>query len=495
MDRREFFKHTAAAGAGTYLVGGAPASARSLRQSPNEKVRFACIGVGGKGDSDTNDAGRHGEIVALCDIDSEVLDKMGEKVPQREEVFRLPQDARGDGRQDRRRDGQHARPHPRPGQRDGHADGQALLLPEAADLVDRGSAADADARRREEALHPDGQSRDRRGRLPRRGRADPIGDSGTDQGHLRLDQSPDLAAGHRPAQGHAGHSQQVPLDEFLGAAPDRPYHPDYQPFKWRGWLDFGTGALGDMACHTINIAAMALELFDPESVEVVDTSGIVDHESYPVWSIIRTQFGPRNGRGPAQPDLVRRRRQVARGKADLQGTPPRRERLPGSGLLLVGEKGSFFSVNDYGAEHTLLPKDKFKEVAKPKRDPAALAGPFQGMGRRHQGRRSDQGHVELRLRRPAHRDRAPGRGRPQGRHRHRVGPRGHEGQERPVGRSVHPARLSQGLLDPLKWVPEMSSISFRQHVLANDDRRWNPSFPKGSDAIQTRSRGLDVGPA
>ena len=143
MDRREFFKHTAMAGAGSFLLGGAPAFARSLRPSPNEKVRFACIGVGGKGDSDTNDAGKHGEIVALCDIDANVLDKMGEKVPQGEEVLRLPQDARGAGRQDRRGDRQHARPHPRPGQRDGHAHGQALLLPEAADLVDRGSAADA----------------------------------------------------------------------------------------------------------------------------------------------------------------------------------------------------------------------------------------------------------------------------------------------------------------------------------------------------------------
>jgi hypothetical protein len=68
MDRREFFQHTAAAGTGTFLFGGAPALARSLAPSPNEKVRFACIGVGGKGDSDTNDAGEHGEIVALCDI-------------------------------------------------------------------------------------------------------------------------------------------------------------------------------------------------------------------------------------------------------------------------------------------------------------------------------------------------------------------------------------------------------------------------------------------
>ena len=95
MDRRQFFKRTAAAGAGTFLVGGAPAGARSLaqppdekpKQSPNEKVRFACIGIGGKGDSDTNDAGKHGEIVALCDIDSEVLEKMGKKYPNAKKYF------------------------------------------------------------------------------------------------------------------------------------------------------------------------------------------------------------------------------------------------------------------------------------------------------------------------------------------------------------------------------------------------------------------------
>ncbi len=113
----------------------------------------------------------------------------------------------------------------------------------------------------------------------------------------------------RPKETH-GIPNHVRWYEFLGPAHDRPYHADYQPFKWRGWLDFGTGALGDMACHTINIACMALELFDPESIEVVDTSGIVDRESYPVWSIIRTRFGARNGRGPAHHDLVRRRRKI-----------------------------------------------------------------------------------------------------------------------------------------------------------------------------------------
>ena len=52
------------------------------------------------------------------------------------------------------------------------------------------------------------------------------------------------------------------------------------------------------------------------------------------------------------------------------------EKAAGSGLLLVGEKGSFYSVNDYGAEHTLLPKDKFKEVAKPKQSLPRSPGHF-----------------------------------------------------------------------------------------------------------------------
>ena len=194
----------------------------------------------------------------------------------------------------------------------------------------------------------------------------PLRRARADQGDPRLDQPADLAAGHR-----AGSRRRPAFPTtFAGtnsSAPrrDRPYHPDYQPFNWRGWLDFGTGALGDMACHTINVACMALELFDPESVEVLDTSGIVDRETYPVWSIIRTQFGQRNGRGPLSltwydggdklPEDKRAYKEMLYG-----------EKVPDSGLLLVGEKGSFFSQNDYGAEHVLLPREKFKDFQKPK---------------------------------------------------------------------------------------------------------------------------------
>jgi hypothetical protein len=110
---------------------------------------------------------------------------------------------------------------------------------------------------------------------------------------------------------------------------------------------------------------MALGLFDPESVEVVDTSGIVDRETYPVWSIIRTHFGPRDGRGPLSLTWYDGGDKLSDNKRSfkelLYG-----DKVAQSGLLLVGEKGSFFSQNDYGSEHVLLPREKFKDCEKPR---------------------------------------------------------------------------------------------------------------------------------
>jgi predicted dehydrogenase len=375
MDRRAFFKQTAAAGAGSYLIGGASASALPLLQSPNEKVRFACIGVGGKGDSDTNAAGRNGEIVALCDIDSDVLDKMGKKYPKAKKYF------------DYRK-----------------------MLEELGDKIDAVTVSTPDHTHAPASVMAMRMGKHcfcqkpltwsiEEARLMRTLAAEKklctqMGNQGTAEDGFRsgvelirsgvLGPIKDIYVWtNRPVwpQGISrpkdmpGIPNKYRWTEFLGAAPDRPYHPSYQPFNWRGWLDFGTGALGDMACHTINIAAMALELFDPESVEVVDTSGIVDHESYPVWSIIRTHFGQRNGRAPLNltwfdggdklPDEKRAY------KEHLHG-----EKASGSGLLLVGEKGSFFTENDYGAEHKLLPKDKFKEVTKPEKTLPRSPGHF-----------------------------------------------------------------------------------------------------------------------
>ena len=106
--RREFLRTTTAP-ARLWVAGGAMADDKpASAQSPNEKINFASIGVDGKGDSDSNDAGRSGNMVAICDVDDNKLDKAAQRFPEGEEVQRLPQDVRRDGQADRRRHRQHA---------------------------------------------------------------------------------------------------------------------------------------------------------------------------------------------------------------------------------------------------------------------------------------------------------------------------------------------------------------------------------------------------
>jgi predicted dehydrogenase len=152
--------------------------------------------------------------------------------------------------------------------------------------------------------------------------------------------------------------------EWIGPAKFRLYHPAYHPFKWRGWWAFGTGALGDMACHTLNMAFMALDLRDPISVQA-ETSGH-NKETYPKWSVITFEF-PARGKRPA----------VKMVWYDGGKLPPK-ELLPGrevtsSGALVIGDKGSLTSPGDYGGDNdgsgiifpdgSFVQQDKVKQPA------------------------------------------------------------------------------------------------------------------------------------
>ena len=77
-DRREFLKSTVLTGVGVFVSGTAEAEDS---KSPNERIRFACIGVGGKGSSDSRDAKSHGDVVANCDIDDNTLEKASKGFP------------------------------------------------------------------------------------------------------------------------------------------------------------------------------------------------------------------------------------------------------------------------------------------------------------------------------------------------------------------------------------------------------------------------------
>lgn len=103
------------------------------------------------------------------------------------------------------------------------------------------------------------------------------------QGQAAIQERSRLAAASKP--------DDLDWDLWLGPAASRDYNACYVPFKWRGWWDFGTGALGDMACHIMDMPYWALDLGSPTSV--VAESGGMTSETGPDWSTITYQFPAR----------------------------------------------------------------------------------------------------------------------------------------------------------------------------------------------------------
>jgi len=99
----------------------------------------------------------------------------------------------------------------------------------------------------------------------------------------------------RPTEAH-NPPPTLAWDLWLGPAPQRPYHPAYAPFRWRGWWDFGTGALGDIACHSMDAAFWILDLGHPSRIEAESTPPFP--ETAPAASRIVYHFAARGSRPP-----------------------------------------------------------------------------------------------------------------------------------------------------------------------------------------------------
>ena len=148
-------------------------------------------------------------------------------------------------------------------------------------------------------------------------------------------------------------------DTWIGPAPYRPYNHCYAPHDWRGWWDFGTGSLGDMGCHIMDIPFWALNLGQPISVEASSTE--VNSESGPIASIIHYEFGARGemppvnmtwydgGLKPARPKELDDRRKMG----DNDG-----------GVLFIGDKGSLM-CGCYGRNPRLIPETKMRAYKRP----------------------------------------------------------------------------------------------------------------------------------
>jgi predicted dehydrogenase len=158
-------------------------------------------------------------------------------------------------------------------------------------------------------------------------------------------------------------------DLWLGPAPHRPYNPAYVPFKWRGFWDFGTGAIGDMGIHNLDTAYWGLEPGVPTQVSIVDCSPALTEpsakETAPLWSILRLQF-PARGSKPA----------VTMTWYDGGKLPPedlfQGEPRIGTdgGSLVIGSKGTLFTRTWHGGENesdmfVLLPRKTFADAPLP----------------------------------------------------------------------------------------------------------------------------------
>ena len=147
----------------------------------------------------------------------------------------------------------------------------------------------------------------------------------------------------------------VDWEGFLGRAPQRPFSRAIHPFKWRGFRDYGCGALGDMACHIMDAAFWGLRLGAPERVELTSIEG-ASPVAFPKSAVVTYYFPARGAmaplkltwyeggkRPPALPQMAGR--ELAKG-----------------GQLLVGDSATVYDGNDYCNSPRIVPETRWQEL-------------------------------------------------------------------------------------------------------------------------------------
>jgi len=383
QNRRRFLQTTTAAGLGYLFVG--PAASVSRVYGAADRLRVAGVGVGGKGSSDIDQAGNLMDVTVLCDIDENFMAPKAKKWPSAKVIHDYRKlfdddmvktfDAVTVSTPDHH-----------------HATVSALAIRAKKHVYTQKPLT--------RTVH---EAHLLRKLAKENGVCTQMGNQGTTENGLRraveLVQSGTLGpvkevhvwtnrpvwpqapyVTHRPEE--APVPKGVHWEEFIGPAPFRPYAkydpsvPNrygnrlgaYHDFHWRGWWDFGTGAIGDMACHTANMAFMALKLTSPTHVSA--EAGDVNDETCPSWAHVTMQF-------PARGDLPACTLHWYEGKKDgKKVTPPAdlvtqvtklhgKKDLVNSGSILVGEKGLAYSPNDYGAEVYFSNHEKCDRSTKP----------------------------------------------------------------------------------------------------------------------------------
>lgn len=300
ISRRYFFYGTLLAGAVPIGGFGSVPSLKKLGyKSPNEKLNIASVGAGGKATSDIQACAETENIVALCDVDERRAEKIYKQFPNvpKYKDFRVMLE-----------------------KENANVDAVIVTIPDhmhtavGLAVMERGKH----VYMQKPLAHTVWECRELAKAAEKYKVATQMGNQGYSNEGTR--QCAEMiwsgaignvtevhAWTNRPAwpQGIKEQPASSPVpstldwDLWLGVAKDRPFSDDYLPFSWRGFYDFGSGSLGDMACHILGAPNLALRLGSPTSVECISQEDSGDIY-FPSKSVVRFDFPARENMPPVK---------------------------------------------------------------------------------------------------------------------------------------------------------------------------------------------------
>jgi predicted dehydrogenase len=363
MSRRNFIGSSLVASAGFMLVP-AHVLGRGGAKAPSEKLNLAGVGIGGQGAHDVNELSSE-NIVALCDVDTKYAAKTFSKYPKAKAYtdYRkmLEEQKDIDGVVVATPDHLHSFVSTAAMKLGKHVYCEKPLTHSVWEA--RQVAQVAREHKVATQMGNQGQASEETRRLCELIWDNAIGP--VREAHVWTDRPSNGLFNEYWPQGVTRPKDTPPVpstlewDLWLGPAPKRPYNPAYLPFVWRGWWDFGTGALGDIGCHSLDPVFRALKLGAPTSVQA--SSSRVNEETYPLASMVTYQFPARGDMPPVK--LV---------WYDGGLRPPRPDELEddqemgSNGHLFIGDKGKILSLRTQARRgYELIPASRAKEYGDP----------------------------------------------------------------------------------------------------------------------------------
>jgi len=348
FNRRDFLR-ISGAGAAALSSGVWSELAAAESASPNEKLNIGCIGTANRAAGDI-DGVQSQNIAALCDVDKNYLDRAAAKFPN----ARTYADYREmlDKEKDKidavvvgTADHHHAPASIRAIRAGKHVYCEKPLTHtvQEARVVAEAAKAKGLATQMGTQIHAEDNYR-RVVEIIESGAIGPVGEV-----HVWVGKA--WGGGERP-QGSQDPPPTLAWDLWLGPAPVRPFWPGiYHPGNWRRWWDFGTGTLGDMACHYMDLPFWALKLRHPTSCEAEGPP--VHPETCPLGLIVRYEFPKRGDLPPVKFTWY---------DGNLIPHEVAGEKVPGSGVMFIGSEGKMYA--NYGS-YKLFPAEKFANFKPP----------------------------------------------------------------------------------------------------------------------------------